>query len=55
LRWLGCRPQAPFRLEPEDGVDILQNIQQTIDVGLIEGVDPIDIIRVDWGAVQDRG
>jgi hypothetical protein len=50
----GCRPQAPFRLNSEDCVDFLQKAHQAFDIWRFARVDHVDIIRLDWGTVQNR-
>jgi len=46
--------QPPFRLEPEDGVDFPQKVQQAIEVRLFARGDQVDIVSLDWSAVQSR-
>jgi len=48
-------PQTLFRLNSEDGVNFSQPFQQPIDIPRFARLDQVDIIRLDWRTVQNRG
>jgi hypothetical protein len=51
----GVGLQSPLRLNPENGVRLIQKLQQAAEIRRLSRVNQIDVVGLNRRAIQDRG